>query len=221
MLTLPMYNFWKPFQYQELYILNISSVFRSDATELRMCVGDWENHLFGLSKGHWLPSYFWEISHSKAISSCITVLDESRSVFVCFFPARSRYKTDGHQHNLAICSPNCGTSFLFRNFWEPSWILNSISFNLKNMGKMICFSKMLLSTLFLQLTWAIRKSLENLSFSWQNQCLIVHLQVKSNSSFWVKKVQSRRKFSVHRHGPLVYIDFRDNFYITLLEEYNI
>ena len=82
------------------------------------------------------------------------------------------------------------------------------------------YSKMLLSTLFLQLTWAIRKSLENLSFSWQNQCLIVHLQVKSNSSFWVK-VQSRRKFSVHRHGPLVYIDFKDNFYITLLEEYNI
>lgn len=85
MLTLPMYNFWKPFQYQELYILNISSVFRSDATELRMCVGDWENHLFGLSKGHWLPSYFWEISHSKATSYCITVLDESRSVCVCFF----------------------------------------------------------------------------------------------------------------------------------------
>lgn len=117
---------------------------------------------------------------------CMTVLNESRSVF-CFFPARSYYETDGHQHNLGIYSPNCGTSFLFRNFWRPGWILNSISSSHKNMVRVICFSKMPLSTLFLQLTWAIRKSLENLSFSWQNQCLIVHLQVKSNSSFWVRE----------------------------------
>lgn len=43
-------------------------------------------------------------------------------------------------------------SFLFRNLWEANWILNSISFSHGSTVKVTCFSKILLSTLFMRVT---------------------------------------------------------------------